>query len=461
MALNKINKLRTVIILCFLFSYKMHAQNWQQEFNCVAANNANTVGAKLNFIGSIPYLAFQDSDLGYKISVMKKNENTNTYVVVGTQGFSAGMASSIDTAVSSEELYVTYRDAGNSNKATVMKFNGTNWIPVGTPGFSSGSVESTTLCFIGTTPYVAFRDNANANKATVMSFNGTQWIAVGNVGFSASAVDQIQMRSDGSNLYVCYGDFANSNKITVNKFDGTNWITIGNAGFSVGVVQNPQLAFDGTTPYVSYTDSANNNKATVMKFNGISWVNVGEPGFTFGGTLLVQLAINDGVPYVAFGDVSNCGHQNVGRRISAMRYNGSIWEDFGNSCFTNTSINVYNTPYALVFNSNKAFVLSSALCSGFDTKLSMHSFDATLSINDFDKVKIAATPNPFSSDITLSGLTNKTYEYEIVNMMGKKIIAGTLKVGDVKINLSAINNGIYFLKLRGDIDSKTLKIIKN
>ena len=34
--------------------------------------------------------------------------------------------------------YVAYEDCGNSWKATVMKFDGTNWVNVGNAGFSAG-----------------------------------------------------------------------------------------------------------------------------------------------------------------------------------------------------------------------------------------------------------------------------------------------------------------------------------
>ena len=42
--------------------------------------------------------------------------------------------------------------------------------------------EYESLAFNGTTPYVAYEDFTNSQKATVMSFDGTNWNLVGSAG---------------------------------------------------------------------------------------------------------------------------------------------------------------------------------------------------------------------------------------------------------------------------------------
>jgi Secretion system C-terminal sorting domain len=92
---------------------------------------------------------------------------------VGNAGFSAGKVECTTLAFSpSGEPCVAYRDWGNSHKATVMKYNGTNWVNVGNAGFSAGDAWYTSLAFSPTgQPYVAYMDWANAQNATVMKFD--------------------------------------------------------------------------------------------------------------------------------------------------------------------------------------------------------------------------------------------------------------------------------------------------
>ena len=61
------------------------------------------------------------------------------------------------------------------------------WKNVGNAGFSGGAAEYTSLAFSPSNgqPYLVFKDFANSQKATVMRFDGTNWVYVGSAGFSA------------------------------------------------------------------------------------------------------------------------------------------------------------------------------------------------------------------------------------------------------------------------------------
>jgi len=209
---------------------------------------------------------------------------------VGNAGFSAGKAEFTSLAFSpSGQPYVAYEDWGNSRKATVMKFDGTNWVNVGNAGFSTGEVDYISLAFSPSgEPYVAYQDGGvtySVGKATVMKFDGTNWVNVGTANFSADEADYTSIAfspSDGQ-PYVAYMDFGHTGRATVMKFDGTNWVNLGTAGFSAGWVLSTSLAFSPSgEPYVAYQDQATYPawKATVMKFDGTNWVNVGAAGFS-------------------------------------------------------------------------------------------------------------------------------------------------------------------------------------
>jgi hypothetical protein len=173
---------------------------------------------------------------------------------------------------------VAYTDVGNSGKATVMKFDGTNWVNVGHAGFSAGEAYYTILAISSSDdPYVAYMDVADSGKATVMKFNGTNWVNVGNAGFSAKGFDttssffiSLAFSPTDDAPYVAYSDSAISYKATVMKFDGTNWVNVGNNGFSASEAFSINLAFSPSgQPYVAYQDWGYSGKATVMKFDSV------------------------------------------------------------------------------------------------------------------------------------------------------------------------------------------------
>ena len=113
----------------------------------------------------------------------------------GSAGFSAGGAYYTSLAIDdSGTPYVAYKDGFYSNKATVMKFNGSNWVNVGSPGFSAGEASHISLAIDDSgMPYVAYQDSFSysgvINKVTVMKFDGSQWVNVGSPGFFSRLCD--------------------------------------------------------------------------------------------------------------------------------------------------------------------------------------------------------------------------------------------------------------------------------
>lgn len=201
---------------------------------------------------------------GTKSSAVPGTTTVNAgWVPVGSPGFSNGQALNSSLSISNGTPYVAYRDSSHEDKATVMKYDGSNWVPMGNEGFSSGRVDSTSLFVYNDTPYVAYKDGANGSKATVMKYDGRNWVTVGNAGFSGGEANNTLLYISNGTPYVAYGDVAGA---TVMKYDGSNWVLVGNAGFSSGESYPASLYVYNGTPYVEYPDAANDYKTTVMKF---------------------------------------------------------------------------------------------------------------------------------------------------------------------------------------------------
>ncbi|HWP95570.1 MAG TPA: hypothetical protein VN426_01850 [Syntrophomonadaceae bacterium] len=321
--------------------------------SCMALDNSGT-----------PYVAFADGSKSNKATVMKYNGSS--WAIVGAAGFSAGLANDISIAFDGVGTpYVAYGDVGNSYKATVMRFNGTSWETVGNAGFSANKAYYLSLAIDGSgIPYAAYQDGGNSKKATVMRFNGTSWETVGNAGFSAGLEMYTSLAIDGSgNLYVAYRDYGNSYKATVMKFNGSNWSPLGGAGFSEGTAGYTSLAIYGGTPYVAYCDQNYGGlqaKAVVKKFNGSGWETVGSAGFSAGTASYVSLVFDgSGTPYIAYEDGGNSNKATV------MKFNGTDWETVGSAglstaaaYYTNLRIDGGGSLYVAYEDGNKGYKLT-------------------------------------------------------------------------------------------------------
>ena len=357
-----------------------------------------------------PYVAYMDNANSNKASVMKFNGSS--WVNVGSAGFSAGQVDDISLALdASGTPYVAYVDNANSYKASVMKFNGSSWETVGSAGFSAGQVDYTSIVLDASgTPYVAYEEYINGYSTSVMKFDGGSWVNVGSAGFSAEGSNWTSLALDASGTpYVAYEDLANNSKASVMKFNGSNWVNVGSAGFSAGGVVYTSLALDANgAPYVAYKDGANGNKASVMKFNGSSWVNVGSAGFSAGGTAWISLALDaSGTPYVAYMDSANS------QKASVMKFNGSSWLNVGSAGFsaggsnlTSLALDASGSPYVAyvdVANSQKASVMK------FNGSPEMDVKGNSVSIADGDTTPNAADNTDFGSVDIATGTTNRTF----------------------------------------------------
>jgi hypothetical protein len=426
---------------------------------------------------------------------------------VGNAGFSAGEASYTSLAYKSGEPYVAYVDAGDSSKATVMKFDGTDWVTVGNEGFSAAGVEYTSLAFSPSgQPYVAFGDLGNSGYATVMMFDGLNWVNVGTAGFSAGAVEYTSLAfSPSGQPYVAFGDLGNSGYATVMMFDGVNWVDVGNAGFSAGVAKYTSIAFnpfDGQ-PYVAYEDFGNSQKATVMKFDGNSWVNVGLAGFSAGMVWYTSLAFTstDSIPYVAYEDFANNG-------ATVMKFNGTAWAEVGNAHFSGGNANYTSLvfspsgqPYVaykdlLPSSEGKATVIkfdgiswsyvgsagfssgqADYTCLAFNTsaepyvaysdyenshKATVMKYGYVLSgIKESGHSHLSIYPNPSTDKITIEtpGATQKS-NLVIMNIEGQQILSRQITGPRTQIDISALPNGVYFVRLTSDSEVEEGKVVK-
>lgn len=97
-----------------------------------------------------------------------------------------------------------------------------------------------------------------------------------------------------------------------------------------------------------------------------------------------------------------------------------------------------------------------------DALLGMQLIEQVLNIDTFDKKNnFVVYPNPTTSKIFI---TSKEYisSYEIYNTLGQKVKGGSFNavLDQQELDITALQNGLYILNLKGDKTIKTIKIIK-
>jgi len=103
--------------------------------------------------------------------------------------------------------YATFRDVSASNKASLMRFDGSNWQFVGEGGFSAGIVRGlVNLSFDkNDTPYVLYIDDTSG-KPTLMTYDGTLWKILGTPSFTSQEVTSASLALSPDNIpYVVAG----------------------------------------------------------------------------------------------------------------------------------------------------------------------------------------------------------------------------------------------------------------
>ncbi|WP_027878623.1 endonuclease [Mesoflavibacter zeaxanthinifaciens] len=83
----------------------------------------------------------------------------------------------------------------------------------------------------------------------------------------------------------------------------------------------------------------------------------------------------------------------------------------------------------------------------------------TLSTSNFEKSTFKIYPNPIKGN-TLNADVKSTTSYQIYDILGKKILSGTVTTNNKKINVSSLKKGIYILKLETSNGSVTKKLIR-
>lgn len=437
----------------FLISTTLFAQ-WQEvnisgfSNDAGGSNNRITVDNNNNL-----YIAYRHNS--FKLDVIKFNGTSWSYVG-NPELTSHQIKSNLDIKTDNNNVpYVVYTDnIANSQKLSVIKFNGSSWETVGSSFFSSETANAPKIDFDNNNvPYVVFDDFVESkNKLSVMKFNGTTWELVGARGFSDNAAYTTIVIDNNNVPYVAFNSTSNGNagKTSVMKFNGTTWEFVGNEAFSTGYSRNHSLAISSNnTVYVAYhAAGTNDGSSNVLKFNGTNWEHLGAPGMGFYAKEQDLFIDKEGNLYLSYTETT----QN---EIRVHRFNGSSWTQL------NTAIGIGNYSSVVKDANDDVYVVYTGSNSLDLKKIS----DKVLSRDSFSKLdaKLSVYPNPATSNITIS-LSDKTaiQKVAIYNILGDKVITKTIAdEAKTNIDVSSLSAGIYFIRTKTAHQIVSKKLIIN
>ena len=84
----------------------------------------------------------------------------------------------------------------------------------------------------------------------------------------------------------------------------------------------------------------------------------------------------------------------------------------------------------------------------------------TASINEFEQIQMTVFPNPSHSNWAVRTPNNLIQSVDLFTLFGTKVLSLKLNNNSVEISNKLLSSGVYFLKVKTDAGSKTLKLIK-
>ncbi|MBQ0767702.1 MAG: T9SS type A sorting domain-containing protein [Bizionia sp.] len=136
----------------------------------------------------------------------------------------------------------------------------------------------------------------------------------------------------------------------------------------------------------------------------------------------------------------------------------AVFWDFGD----NTTSTQMNPTHTYTESGIYTVTLTVTKCGKENTITKEFNIDTTLSTSSFQVESFSVFPNPASHFITLAGNTTyNTLRLQLIDMSGKLILENEWKaVHSVKIDISNMQNGIYFLNIIADTMRQSEKVIK-
>ncbi len=250
------------------------------------------------------------------------------------------------------EPYVIFTDQNANDKASIMRYDGTQWVYFAT-GISTGEVSYPNIEITASgTIYIAFSDHDHNRKTTVMYKNpGGSWATYGTAGFSQGAAYEIDFYAEdlsdpnisgNAHLFISFVDAGNFTyptpaplTVMANDAGCSCWNLLGNRFFTDFQfdydARFPSIVANNDLISVSYTEGvfSSSEEIYVMQID----LNASNPSWSvIGGSFVDDIDLG----YVAMNinpanDELTLAYQGSNGKLLVRNFDGTSWNYIGSS----------------------------------------------------------------------------------------------------------------------------------
>lgn len=342
------------------------------------------------------------------------------------------------TFIYNNQLYVVgnFDSCGTVACNDIATWNGSSWAAVGTVStvnsstLFTGTVFNNEIIVAGT-----FNNFGGVAASNVAKFNGSNWQAMGTglngIFVSDLAVYQNKLYAVGA---FSVGGSSVTNNIAV--WDGSNWNSVGNgivpASLKLEVFNNKLLIAGnmGNNYIVTQFDGTNLTSHSTCSIHPIrNFHQFNNRLFAVGGGAGLPAQVQEYKPLTNTWEQLGYGVNMYTRGIS----------DYNNELYIGGKFNTQG-------GSNFNYMAKACDVTGFNDLI--------------ENSPPTVSPNPAKDILNINSKDIQYEEISIYNLLGKVVYSDKIKSNSLQVSVSNWQDGIYFIYLKSDKSSSTLKFIK-
>jgi hypothetical protein len=293
--------------------------------------------------------------------------------------------------------------------------------------------------------------DGTANVVINQTWSGTTWIDASRTTYTYTASKKIQTSITENWMGAIWMNLLKQ----INTYDGSGYL-----------IKNESQTWDMISSswknnlQTNYTNNPNGtvNLEISQTWSGSAWENTDRTTYTYNGSLKVLTAVTDkwsSGSWKSFSMETNT-YDGSGYILTEL---SQLW-DTGPATWKNDSRSNYtNNPNGTA--SQVIMQTWDGISAWNNTQRLTFTYSSPTGINEtVREAGFTIYPNPASNMITIkTGNTFPGNSYSITDQAGKLILKGKLTDGITSVDISKLNNGMYFLNI-GERSQNTFKIIK-